>query len=131
MREEGADEAGGVMHCYTEDWSMARQALEMGFYISFSGILTFKNAAELREVAKQVPLERLLIETDAPYLAPVPFRGKPNQPRYVERVAACIAELRGMTPQALAAQTGANFFRCFPLAHRDADTSDGAGGLSV
>ena len=129
MREEGAADAGGVMHCYTEDWAMASQALEMGFYISFSGIITFKNAAELREVAKQVPLERLLIETDAPYLAPVPFRGKPNQPIYVEKVAACVAELKGMSVEALAARTTENFFRCFPLACLQIVGPDGAGNV--
>jgi TatD DNase family protein len=118
MREEGADKAGGVMHCFTEDWPMARQALELGFYVSFSGIITFKNAADLREVVKQVPLDRLLIETDSPYLAPVPFRGKPNQPIYVEKVAECVAELKGLAPQAVAEQTAENFFRCFPLVSR-------------
>ena len=118
MREEGAEKAGGVMHCFTEDWPMAQQALELGFYVSFSGIITFKNAADLREVVKQVPMDRLLIETDSPYLAPVPFRGKPNQPRYVEKVAECVAELKGMTAQAVAQQTAENFFRCFPLVTR-------------
>ncbi|MCU7845793.1 MAG: TatD family hydrolase [Candidatus Thiodiazotropha sp. (ex Monitilora ramsayi)] len=116
MQEENAAEAGGVMHCFTEDWSMAEQALEMGFYISFSGIITFKNAADLREVVKQVPMDRLLIETDSPYLAPVPFRGKPNQPRYVKKVAECVAELKGVTSEVVADQTKENFFRCFPLA---------------
>ncbi|MCU7853452.1 MAG: TatD family hydrolase [Candidatus Thiodiazotropha sp. (ex Monitilora ramsayi)] len=116
MREENAAEAGGVMHCFTEDWPMAKQALEMGFFISFSGIITFKNAADLREVVQYVPMEQLLIETDSPYLAPVPFRGKPNQPRYVEKVAACVAELKGLTPDAVAKQTRENFYRCFPLA---------------
>ena len=118
MREEGADKAGGVMHCFTEDWPMAQQALELGFYVSFSGIITFRNAADLREVVKQVPMDRLLIETDSPYLAPIPFRGKPNQPRYVEKVAECVAELKGMTAQAVAEQTAENFFRCFPLVTR-------------
>jgi TatD DNase family protein len=118
MREERAAEAGGVMHCFTEDWPMARQALEMGFYISFSGIITFKNAVELREVVKQVPLDQLLIETDSPYLAPVPFRGKPNQPIYVEKVADCVAELKGVTPEELARRTAENYFRCFPVAAR-------------
>lgn len=118
MREEGAAEAGGVMHCFTEDWPMARQALEMGFYISFSGIITFKNAAELREVVKQVPLDQLLIETDSPYLAPVPFRGKPNQPVYVEKVASCVAALKGLAPEDVAQRTAENYFRCFPLAVR-------------
>lgn len=114
MREEGAEAAGGVMHCFTEDWPMAQQALELGFYVSFSGIITFKNAVELREVVKRVPMERMLIETDSPYLAPVPFRGKPNQPIYVERVAECVAQLKGLTPEAVAEQTTENFFRCFP-----------------
>jgi TatD DNase family protein len=118
MREEGAETAGGVMHCFTEDWPMAKQALEMGFYISFSGIITFKNAADLREVVRQVPMEQLLIETDSPYLAPVPFRGKPNQPLYVERVAECVAELKGLSPEAVAGQTAENFFRCFPMVSR-------------
>ena len=116
MQAEGAATAGGVMHCFTEDWPMARQALEMGFYISFSGIITFKNAADLRDVVKQVPIEQLLIETDSPYLAPVPYRGKSNQPRYVQQVAECVAELRGLSLEALAEQTNANFYRCFPLA---------------
>ncbi|MCU7796165.1 MAG: TatD family hydrolase [Candidatus Thiodiazotropha sp. (ex Myrtea spinifera)] len=116
MREENAAEARGVMHCFTEDWPMAKQALDMGFFISFSGIITFKNAADLREVVQQVPMEQLLIETDSPYLAPVPFRGKPNQPRYVEKVAACVAELKGLAPDAVAKQTRENFYRCFPLA---------------
>jgi TatD DNase family protein len=116
MREEGAGSAGGVMHCFTEDWPMAQRALDMGFYISFSGIITFKNAADLREVVKQVPLEQLLIETDAPYLAPVPHRGKSNQPRYVRHVAECVAELRGLTVEQVAELTRQNFYRCFPLA---------------
>jgi TatD DNase family protein len=116
MQEEGADSAGGVMHCFTEDWPMARQALEMGFYISFSGIITFKSAESLRDVVKQVPMDRLLIETDSPYLAPVPFRGKPNQPRYVEKVAECVADLKGMSAAEVAAETKQNFIRCFPLA---------------
>lgn len=114
MREEGAAEAGGVMHCFTEDWPMAQQALEMGFYISFSGIITFKNAADLRDVVKQVPMEQLLIETDSPYLAPVPFRGKPNQPIYVQKVAECVAELKGLSAEAVTEQTAENFLRCFP-----------------
>ena len=116
MQEEGAAACGGVMHCFTEDWPMAQQALELGFYVSFSGIITFKNAADLREVVKQVPLERLLIETDSPYLAPVPHRGKPNQPRYVNHVAECVAELRGITAAEVAELTRENFYRCFPMA---------------
>ncbi|MCU7906111.1 MAG: TatD family hydrolase [Candidatus Thiodiazotropha sp. (ex Epidulcina cf. delphinae)] len=113
MREEGADAAGGVMHCFTEDWPMAQQALEMGFYVSFSGIITFNNAAPLREVVKQVPMQRLLIETDSPYLAPVPYRGKPNQPMYVRQVAECVAALKGLTLEAVAERTTENFYRCF------------------
>lgn len=116
MDEERADEAGGVMHCFTEDWEMAEQALELGFYISFSGIITFKNAGALRQVVKRVPMERLLIETDSPYLAPVPFRGKPNQPLYVGKVAECVAELKGLAPESVAGHTAENFFRCFPEA---------------
>ncbi len=116
MTEEGAERAGGVMHCFTEDWPMAKQALEMGFYISFSGIITFKNAEPLRKVVKEVPMDRLLIETDSPYLAPVPFRGKPNQPRYVVKVAECVAELKGLTADQVAEETKENFLRCFPEA---------------
>ena len=116
MEEEGAGEAGGVMHCFTENWEMARAALDMGFYISFSGIVTFNNAQELREVAKRVPHDRLLIETDAPYLAPVPYRGKPNQPRYLRQVAECMAELRGLKVERLAEITRENFFALFTAA---------------
>ncbi len=115
MREEGAEKAGGIMHCFVEDWTTAEQALEMGFYISFSGIVTFRNAEELREVAKRVPAERLLVETDAPYLAPVPHRGKSNQPAWVVDVARLLAEVRGESYEALAAQTTANFNRLFGL----------------
>lgn len=113
LREEGASEVGGVMHCFTETWEMAEAALEMGFYISFSGIVTFKNAEELREVARRVPLERILIETDSPYLAPVPFRGKPNEPRYVSRVAEKVAELKGAGVEEIARITSDNFHRLF------------------
>ncbi|MCG7921180.1 MAG: TatD family hydrolase [Candidatus Thiodiazotropha lotti] len=116
MQSQGADRAGGVMHCFTENWSMAEQALEMGFFISFSGIITFKNAADLREVVKQVPMQQLLIETDSPYLAPVPYRGKPNQPIYVHQVAECVAEIKGVSVEHVAAQTSENYHRCFPLA---------------
>jgi len=115
MREEGADAVGGVMHCFTESWETAEAALELGFHISFSGIVTFKNARELKEVAQKVPLERMLIETDAPYLAPVPFRGKINQPAYVLYVAEEIARLRGVGLARVAGATTHNFFRLFNL----------------
>ncbi len=113
MREEQAREAGGVMHCFTEDWSMAEKALDLNFHISFSGIITFKSAAELRDVVKRVPLDRMLIETDAPYLAPVPHRGRSNIPQYVSHVAACVAELRGLAPEEVARITSENFLRLF------------------
>jgi len=113
MQEEGARDVGGVMHCFTEDWEMAKQALDLGFYISFSGIITFKSAAEIREVAKKVPLDRILIETDSPYLAPIPNRGKPNYPSYVSYVAECVAATRGMDKEVLAGATKDNFFRLF------------------
>jgi TatD DNase family protein len=119
MREEGAAEVGGVMHCFTESWEVAAAALELGFHISFSGIVTFKNAQALKDVAQRVPLERMLIETDSPYLAPVPFRGKTNQPAYVRYVAEEIARLRGIAVDDVAAQTSDNFFRLFGVA-RDA-----------
>ncbi|HEX7272896.1 MAG TPA: TatD family hydrolase [Casimicrobiaceae bacterium] len=115
MRAERAGEAGGVMHCFTESWEMAQDALEQGFHISFSGIVTFKNAEAVRDVARRVPLERLLIETDAPYLAPVPYRGKTNEPAYVRYVAEEIARLRAVTPEEIAATTSANFFRLFRI----------------
>ena len=111
--EEGAADVGGVMHCFTEDWEMAKQALDLGFYISFSGIITFRSADSLREVAAKVPLDRLLIETDAPYLAPVPHRGKPNYPHYVGHVADCLAEVRGIDRENLVQATRDNFFRLF------------------
>jgi len=113
LSEERASEVGGVMHCFTEDWAMAERALEMGFYISFSGIVTFRNAEALREVARRVPLARLLVETDSPYLAPVPFRGKSNQPAYVRYVAEQIATLRGLHLEEIARVTTENFFRLF------------------
>jgi TatD DNase family protein len=113
MGEEGAGEVGGVMHCFTGTWEVARAALALGFHISFSGIVTFKNAAPLREVARQVPLERMLIETDSPYLAPVPYRGKTNEPALVKHVAEEIARLRGITLEEVGAATSANFFRLF------------------
>ncbi len=113
MREEGAGECCGVMHCFTEDWDMARQSLDMGFYISFSGIITFNSADDLREVVKRVPQDRLLLETDSPYLAPVPKRGKPNYPSYVRYVAECMAETRGVSVEEIAAVTKDNFKRLF------------------
>ncbi|MBK9160278.1 MAG: TatD family hydrolase [Nitrosomonadales bacterium] len=115
MAEEKAGEAGGVMHCFTETWEVAEAALAMGFYISFSGIVTFKNAKQLKEVARRVPLERILIETDAPYLAPVPHRGKLNQPAYVKHVAEEIAALRGISLEETGRCTTENFMRLFGL----------------
>jgi len=111
--EEGAEKVGGVLHCFTESYEMAQAAMEMGFYVSFSGIVTFRNAAELREVAKAIPDNRILVETDSPYLTPVPFRGKPNSPRHVVDVARCVAELRGQDLQTFSQQTTANFQRLF------------------
>lgn len=113
MREEQAGEAGGVMHCFTETREVAQAALDQGFYISLSGIVTFKNAKDIKEVAKMVPLERLLIETDSPYLAPVPHRGKTNEPAWVKHVAEEIARLRGISVDEVASATTANFFRLF------------------
>lgn len=115
MAEENATEAGGVMHCFTETWEVAEAALAMGFYISFSGIVTFKNAKQIKEVAQRTPLERILIETDAPYLAPVPYRGKLNQPAYVKYVAAEIATLRGISTEEVGRCTTDNFLRLFKL----------------
>jgi TatD DNase family protein len=118
LKEEGEDGspgcAGGVFHCFTETAEVARAALDLGFYISFSGILTFKSAADLREVARFVPEDRLLIETDSPYLAPVPYRGKLNNPSYVSYVAKQVAELRGMSPEAVGELTSRNFEALFP-----------------
>ena len=113
MRSHNADQAGGVLHCFTENWEMARAALDMGFYISISGIMTFRNADELRDVVKQIPLSRLLIETDAPYLAPVPHRGKTNQPAYVTAVAEAVAQVKGIAVAELAQHTTANFYQLF------------------
>lgn len=116
IREHTDARHGGVLHCFTESWEMARDALDYHYYVSFSGIVTFRNAEALRDVVKRVPLDRLLVETDSPYLAPVPYRGKPNEPRHVVRVAECIADLRGLHPQALAEITTENFRRLFPRA---------------
>ncbi len=115
MAEEDASTIGGVMHCFSESWDIAKRVLDMNFYISFSGIVTFKNATILHDVAKRVPLDRMLIETDSPYLAPVPFRGKQNHPALVKHVAEYISQLRGINFEALAAATTANFYRCFRL----------------
>jgi len=116
MREEQAGDAGGVMHCFTESLAVAEAAIEMGFYISFSGIVTFKNAVALREVAAAIPLERMLIETDAPYLAPVPHRGQTNQPGFVKHVAEEIARIRGIPVETVGEVTSQNFFRLFAAA---------------
>lgn len=117
MREEGAADVGGVMHCFTESWEVAQAAMDLGFYISFSGIVTFKNAQALKEVAQKVPLGAMLIETDSPYLAPIPFRGKTNQPAYVRHVAEEIARLRDIPLQAVMEATTHNFFNLFRHAH--------------
>ncbi|CAA0121902.1 putative metal-dependent hydrolase YcfH [BD1-7 clade bacterium] len=106
----------GVLHCFTEDLDMAMRAIDLGFYISFSGIVTFKNAAQLQEVAREIPLDRMLVETDSPYLTPVPFRGKPNFPKHTADVARFISEMRGISFDALAEQTTDNFFALFPKA---------------
>lgn len=113
MAEEGADQIGGVMHCFTENLQVAHAAIEMGFYISFSGIVTFKNATQIKEVAQSIPLDKILVETDSPYLAPVPFRGKTNQPAYVQHVAQEIANLRGVSYAQVAEATTHNFFQLF------------------
>lgn len=117
MQEEGADKVGGVMHCFTESLAVAEQAMEMGFYISFSGIVTFKNATSIKEVARAIPLNRLLIETDSPYLAPMPHRGKTNQPSFVRFVATALADLRGDSLANIANATTDNFFTLFKHAH--------------
>ncbi|MCK6410903.1 MAG: TatD family hydrolase [Azonexus sp.] len=118
LREEGAETVGGVMHCFTEDWEIARAALDLGFYLSFSGIVTFKNATVVKDVASRCPLDRLLVETDAPYLAPAPYRGKPNEPAYVRYVAEEIARLRGLPADEVIAASTDNFFTLFSHARR-------------
>jgi len=115
MQEEGAGEAGGVMHCFTESRAVAEAAMALGFYISFSGIVTFKNARELHDVARAVPLERLLIETDSPYLAPVPYRGQTNEPGFVPKVAEKLAELKSLPLDQIAAASSANYFNLFKV----------------
>lgn len=115
MQEESASQIGGVMHCFTETWDLAKKALDLNFYISFSGIITFKSATELRELARKIPADRILIETDSPYLAPVPFRGKENHPALVAHVAETLAMLRGMDYARFAEETTQNFYRCFRM----------------
>lgn len=116
MAEENAQDIGGVMHCFAESLDIAMQSIDLNFYISFSGIVTFKNATALQEVARQVPLNRILIETDSPYLAPVPFRGKQNHPALVKHVAEAMAQLRGISYEKVAEATTRNFYECFKLA---------------
>jgi TatD DNase family protein len=118
LKSHHADRCGGVMHCFAEDWGTAKKALDLGFYISFSGIVTFNSAVELKDIAKKVPLDRILLETDAPYLAPVPMRGKPNQPAFVAHTAQYVADLRGLELNELAEKTTNNFFKLFSSAIR-------------
>ncbi len=115
LKEEGAGEVGGIIHCFTEDWEFAQQAMDLNFYISFSGIVTFNNATVIKEVAKKIPADRFLIETDSPYLAPVPFRGRTNYPTYVRYVAEQIAELRGISVNKIADFSTKNFYDLFKL----------------
>ena len=117
MQQENAQDIGGVMHCFVEDWEIAQRVLDMGFYISFSGIVTFKSAKKLQQVARNIPLESMLIETDSPYLAPVPYRGKPNQPAYLPHIAQFVADQREISLQALGQATSKNFFELFNSAH--------------
>lgn len=116
LREEGAASVGGVMHCFVEDWDTASAAIDLGFDISLSGIVTFRSAAELRTVAARVPQQHLLVETDSPYLAPVPMRGKPNEPAFVRHVLEALAAIREVEPRRLAEATSENFRRRFPVA---------------
>jgi len=118
LKEQGADQCRGVMHCFAEDWEVAKKALDLGFYISFSGIVTFKSATNVQEVARKAPLDRILVETDSPYLAPVPHRGKTNEPAFVHHTAQFVADLRGITLEELALSTTENFFRLFKSAKR-------------
>lgn len=115
IMENYRDKVVGVLHCFTESWEMAKAAIDMGYYISLSGIVTFRNADSLREVAKKIPSDRLLIETDSPWLAPVPYRGKKNEPKYLPEVAKCIADVRGISPEELGAFTSENFFNLFQV----------------
>lgn len=116
IAEYGCQESAGVLHCFTESWEMAKAAMDMNYYVSLSGIVTFKNAEELRDVARKMPLDRLLVETDSPYLAPVPYRGKPNEPAYVKEVAQFVADLKGISYDKLCEITGDNFHRLFAKA---------------
>lgn len=116
IAEHGCRESAGVLHCFTESWDMAKTAMDMNYYISFSGIVTFKNAVELREVAEKMPLDRMLVETDSPYLAPVPYRGKPNEPAFVREVAEFLAELKGISTEEMIRITGENFHKLFKKA---------------
>ena len=118
LKEEGAERIGGVMHCFTESYQVAKAAMEMGFFISFSGIVTFKSAKELQDTCKLVPLDRMLIETDSPYLAPIPYRGKTNEPAWVSKVGQFIAELKGVSVEQLAMQTSNNFNECFHIVRK-------------
>ncbi|MBX2847159.1 MAG: TatD family hydrolase [Acidiferrobacterales bacterium] len=113
LKEEGADQCRGVMHCFAEDWEVAKKALDLGFYISFSGIVTFKSATQVQDVARKCPIDRILVETDAPYLAPVPLRGKLNEPAYVKHTAQFVADLKGVSFERLSVQTTENFFALF------------------
>jgi TatD DNase family protein len=115
LKEENADEIGGVIHCFTEDWEFAKKAMDLNFYISFSGIITFNNAVAIKEVAKKIPSDKFLIETDSPYLAPTPFRGRPNYPTYVRYVADQIAELRGTSTTKIADLSASNFYQLVSL----------------
>jgi TatD DNase family protein len=115
LKEEGAEQIGGVMHCFTESLEVAQQAMDLGFFISFSGIVTFKSAKELQETCKSIPLDRMLIETDSPYLAPIPYRGKTNEPAWVSKVGEFIANLKGVSVEALAKTTSNNFYQCFQI----------------
>jgi len=115
LKEEGAHTIGGVMHCFTESYEVAKAAMDMGFYISFSGIVTFKSAKDLQDTCKKVPLDRMLIETDSPYLAPIPFRGKTNEPAWVSKVGEFVADLKNVSIEALAMHTSNNFYQCFQI----------------
>ena len=117
IKAHGSTETAGVLHCFTESWDMAQQAIDLGYYISMSGIVSFPKATNVHEVCRKIPADRLLIETDAPWLAPVPYRGKPNEPAFVSHVAEAVAMLRGTSPEAIAEQTTENFYRLFQAAN--------------